>query len=91
MTTPNAASFENVVSAWDEPLRCQSVYGCLRRAAWLALNHKPCGGQKPICTAHYRRWLTECLKIVAQHGGLACGDCDQDFTTIDQCTHFRPL
>ena len=53
MTTANAASFEDVVSARDEPLRCQSVYDCRRRATWLAVNHKPCGGQKPVCTAHY--------------------------------------
>ncbi len=60
-TTPNTtvpdvpvpASFEDVVSAWDEPLRCQSVFGCRRRAAWLAIHHKPCGGQQLVCTFHH--------------------------------------
>ena len=92
LTTAAAApSFEDVVSAWGEPLRCQSVYGCRRRATWLAIRHEPCGSQQPVCTIHYRRWLTECQKIIAQHHDLSCADCDRDFTAPCQHTDFRAL
>src|SRR6476646_8109003 len=88
---PVPASFEDVVSAWDEPLRCQSIFGCRRRAAWLAIHHKPCGGQQLVCTFHYRRWVKAAVLAIAYTGLMECHECRTTVSTIEQCNVFRPL
>jgi hypothetical protein len=62
----SAESFDAVVSSWDEPVRCESAYGCARPASWLALRHQPCGGHQPVCTAHYRKWVRASLGRIAR-------------------------
>jgi hypothetical protein len=91
LTTTNAPSFEDVISAWDEPLRCQSVYNCRRHATWLAIHHKPCGGQQLICTFHYRKFMQEAALAIAPTGLMECHKCRTKFSTAEQCTAFRPL
>ncbi len=51
-----AAAFAEVVSGWDEPLRCQtgqSPRPCRNPARWLGLDHD-CN-RKLLCTFHKQR------------------------------------
>jgi hypothetical protein len=86
-----AESFEAVISAWAEPVRCESAYGCRRPATWLAIRHSPCGGHQPVCTLHYRKWVHAARARIARSGRMRCIVCGKDFKTIEQCLCFRPL
>ena len=84
-------TFEAVISAWDEPLRCQSVYGCRRPATWVLVYHEPCG-QRALCMAHYRRWVQTVLMLLAERDEMRCPDCEQyGFASVEQFAHLRPL
>lgn len=85
--------FEEVVAEWDEPLRCQtgqSPRPCRNRAAWLAVQHEPCG-HKLVCTYHYKRWLKRNLLNLVVYEDFGCPDCHQRFTSIEQFARFRRL
>ncbi|OBI14296.1 hypothetical protein A5712_03585 [Mycobacterium sp. E2327] len=86
-----ADTFDAVVSAWAESVRCESAYGCERPASWLALRHQPCGGHQPVCTFHYRKWVRASLARIGRSGRMRCIYCGQNFKTVEQCMCFRPL
>jgi hypothetical protein len=84
-------SFEAVVSAWDEPVRCQSAYGCRRPASWLAIRHSPCGGHLSVCSVHYRKWVRAAVGRIGRSGRMRCIYCGQSFRSIEECMCFRAL
>jgi hypothetical protein len=86
-----AAYFDAVVASWAEPVRCQSAYGCRRRASWLAIRHTSCGGNQSVCMLHYRKWMGAVLVGIARSGRMRCTICGETFSTVEECLRFRPL
>ena len=91
-TDTHESTFEDVISCWDEPVRCQSIYGCQRRAVWRAGLHKGCGGPSVVCcTQHYQLFVRAALLSIAEYGYVGCRFCDRHFKTVEGCVKFRPL
>lgn len=89
-TTTSSPLFEDVVAAWDEPLRCQTDQTdqpCTSPAAWLAVLHQPCG-RKPLCEYHLNRWL---LNRIVYPGAVACSVCRRHFNDLDVFARFVRL
>jgi hypothetical protein len=101
MASPSSAAvahFEEVVSAWDEPLCCQTSQSprpCRNQARWLAVdNHSACERQLPtvlLCSFHKTRWQQLVLEKLAYWGYTQCGSCGQRFATPAQSVTFRPV
>jgi hypothetical protein len=91
MTAVVDAAFNDLISAWDEPLRCQTAQGprpCRNPATWLAVLHQPCG-QKVLCAYHYGRWLRTALTHIAERGRVGCSVCPRYFATVEQFGRFQ--
>lgn len=87
MTSP---LFDEVVAAWDEPLRCQTDqtdHPCANPAVWLAVLHQPCG-RKPLCHYHLNRWL---VRRIAYPGAFPCSVCRRYFHDLDLFARFVRL
>lgn len=87
------AAFDEVVSAWDAPLLCQTIRcprPCRNPAAWLAIHHGP-HGEIAVCTFHKNWWLGKVLRTIGELGSFRCATCNLTFTNPDQCTTFRTL
>lgn len=87
------ASFSEVISAWDDPLCCQSDQSprqCRNRATWIAIQHDPCG-HKLVCTYHYKRWLKKSQQLLVANEEFGCPRCSGTFTSIEQFGRFQRL
>lgn len=84
--------FDEIVSAWDEPLRCQtssSPRPCRNPARWLGIDHG-CD-RRLLCTFHKQRWLKRAWQSVRDAGAVGCPHCDRTFATPRQRATFRAL
>lgn len=98
MTIEIGPVFEKVISAWDEPLRCQTQRSrrlCRNPARWLGIDSH-CGrhGQPDkvlLCTFHKTQWLRSVWAKIACWGFFRCGYCGQHFTAPEQTVTFRPV
>ena len=90
----DTATFEDIISAWDEPLICQSIYDCPNTATWLVVHHcEPSTGtgkRVVCCDWHVKRWLRRARLIIATHGYMRC-DCGGHFTMPESSAAFTPL
>lgn len=86
--------FDQIVSAWDEPLSCQTAQSarpCRNPARWLAIEHGcGCWPNVVVCTFHKTRWLRIVGMSIAYRGWFRCGQCGKRFTTSEQSVTFRP-
>lgn len=85
-------AFDEIVSAWDETLGCQTGQRwrpCNNAARWLAIHHD--GGQTPVCTFHRTRWLRIVRETIAHFGWFECWHCGEAFTRPEQCVTYRPI
>jgi hypothetical protein len=93
MTTTTDSLFDEVISAWDEPLRCQTDQTsrpCRNPAIWLAVMHQPCGNSL-LCTFHLNRWLRWAPEALVEFGWFGCMECPRIFIDIDEFARFERL
>lgn len=96
--TDQRPDFDRIVSAWDDPVRCQtgqSAQPCRNQARWLAANcHGARHGQPRtvlLCSFHKTRWLRQTWDKIASWGYFQCTPCGQRFTVPEQFVAFRPV
>lgn len=97
MIATNTRLFEDIVSAWDEPLCCQTQQSrrpCRNQARWIAVDSHftNCFGRPHtvlLCTFHKTRWLQRAWEKIASWGYFQCTHCGQRFTTPTQSVTFR--
>lgn len=85
--------FDEIVSAWDERLCCQTAQTarpCRNPAAWVALG--PCFRGTVVCTLHKNRFVRRVLADLARspRKRLRCPDCGGSFP-LRHFVHFRRL
>jgi hypothetical protein len=86
--TTTDTAFDGIVAAWDEPLICESLYGCPNTATWLAVHH--CTDRNVVSDWHMKRWLREKWLIITKYGYVKC-DCGLHCTKPESCIAFTPL
>lgn len=92
MNATAQSAFNEVISAWDEQLCCQtrrSSRPCRNPARWLGADHG-CD-RRLLCTFHKRRWLTRARESVRASGSVGCPRCNRRFATPEERVMFTPV
>lgn len=99
MTTSASSLFEEIVAAWDAPLRCQTQQSrkpCRNQAHWIAVDShfSGCCGRPHtvlLCSFHKARWLRRVCEKIAYWGYFQCTSCKQRFTAPNRSVTIRPV